>query len=119
MHSIWTIESWRSGSSSNFKKFSVNKDSWLKTDQEDQIKKKNSISIQENASVYKPKLKFELTPFQKKISRQALEAVLSHKDCFIYAAAGSGKTEIVLESISTYLKMGNQSVLRFQEDRWF
>lgn len=88
------------------KKFSVNKDSWLKTDQEDQIKKKNSISIQENASVYKPKLKFELTPFQKKISRQALEAVLSHKDCFIYAAAGSGKTEIVLESISTYLKNG-------------
>lgn len=53
-------------------------------------------------------LKFELTPYQKQISAKALQALKNHQDVFIYAAAGAGKTEITLESISWFLKQGKR-----------
>lgn len=56
----------------------------------------------------KPKLRFELTPYQKEISEKACRILLEGKDVFIYAAAGAGKTEITLESICWYLKEGKR-----------
>lgn len=53
-----------------------------------------------------PRLKFELTDFQKNISAQALNALRSGRNVFIFASAGAGKTEISLQSISWYLNQG-------------
>ncbi len=55
-----------------------------------------------------PVLEFELTPLQKKASRQALEVLQSGRDALIFAAAGAGKTEITLESICWALSLGKK-----------
>lgn len=49
-------------------------------------------------------LKYPLTPKQKEISYQCLQSLLVGKDVFIDALCGGGKTELVLQSISAYLK---------------
>ncbi len=56
----------------------------------------------------RPHLEFELLPFQKEVSHQALEILQSGRDVLIYAACGAGKTEIVLESIAAYLAQGKK-----------
>lgn len=55
-----------------------------------------------------PHLEFELMPFQKEVSHQALEILKSGRDVLVYAAAGAGKTEISLESICWYLSRGKK-----------
>ncbi|MCF0259128.1 MAG: DEAD/DEAH box helicase [Erysipelotrichaceae bacterium] len=56
----------------------------------------------------RPKLRFDLTPFQQKASDQALHALQEGRDVFVYAAAGAGKTEMTLASICWYLQQGKK-----------
>lgn len=58
--------------------------------------------------VGKPKLDFELMPFQKEASAKALAALQKGKDVLVYAAAGAGKTEMSMESICWYLARGKK-----------
>lgn len=53
-------------------------------------------------------LDYELTPYQKKVSKTVLDNLKNKKDVFLYACTGSGKTEITLESIQYYLKEGKK-----------
>ena len=39
----------------------------------------------------KPNLKYELTPAQKKVSKEALQYLIQGKDVFVYAATGARK----------------------------
>lgn len=55
-----------------------------------------------------PHLEFELTPLQKQASARALQVIQDGRDCLIFAAAGAGKTEIVLESICWALSLGKK-----------
>ncbi len=55
-----------------------------------------------------PLLRFQLTPEQKRVSRQVLDHLLNHKNVFVYAATGAGKTEITFESICSYLAQGKK-----------
>jgi len=48
---------------------------------------------------------YELTPFQKEASRKTKE-ILNNKDVLLHCVCGAGKTEIVVESISHYIKQG-------------
>lgn len=50
-------------------------------------------------------LKYPLTSFQKKASNRCLELIKT-KDVLLHAVCGAGKTEIVVESIASYLKKG-------------
>lgn len=50
-------------------------------------------------------LSFELTPKQKEISDK-LAIMIDKTSVLVYAACGSGKTEIVMQSIRKYLKQG-------------
>ena len=53
-------------------------------------------------------LKYELTPYQKDVSNQILKKLKNHKDVFLYACTGAGKTEITFQSIQWYLKNGKK-----------
>lgn len=55
-------------------------------------------------------LRYPLTPKQKEISAQCLESLIHGKDVFLDALCGGGKTELVLQSISYYLKQGKRVV---------
>lgn len=55
-----------------------------------------------------PKLKYELTDNQKRISRQIVNYLKNGKDVFVYAATGAGKTECTFESICFYLSKGKK-----------
>jgi len=48
---------------------------------------------------------YELTAEQKKASAECL-AALNESDVLLYCVCGAGKTEIVIESISSYLRRG-------------
>ena len=50
-------------------------------------------------------LTFDLTPKQQEVSDR-LAIMIDKTDVLVYAACGSGKTEIVMESIRKYLKLG-------------
>lgn len=51
-------------------------------------------------------LGFELTKAQKQVSKDVLETLKAKKDVLIFAACGTGKTEIILETISYALRVG-------------
>ena len=51
-------------------------------------------------------LPYELTEGQKRISNSIYKNLLKGRNCFISAVCGSGKTEIVIDVISRYLKKG-------------
>ena len=51
-------------------------------------------------------LGFDLTLAQKEVSKAVLEAVKNKDDVLIFAACGSGKTEIILETISYAISSG-------------
>lgn len=51
-------------------------------------------------------LGFDLTLAQKKVSKNVLELLKARQDVLIFAACGTGKTEIILESIKYALKSG-------------
>ena len=51
-------------------------------------------------------LPYELTEGQKRISDSIYKNLLKGRNCFISAVCGSGKTEIVIDVISRYLKKG-------------
>ena len=52
-------------------------------------------------------LSFPLTPLQKEISRQLREQI-HHTDVLLRCVCGAGKTEMVVETISDYLKAGKK-----------
>lgn len=54
----------------------------------------------------KPKLSFELTPYQKEASAQLLSYFKQGKDCLVYACCGAGKTEITYEVLTYALNQG-------------
>lgn len=56
----------------------------------------------------KPVLSFELTKEQQEASQLILKTYQEHKDTLVFAAAGAGKTELVLESISYALSVGHK-----------
>jgi len=58
--------------------------------------------IEENVANYN--FKYPLTSFQKEASKETLEILLKNKDVLLYCVCGAGKTEIVVESISHFLK---------------
>ena len=53
-------------------------------------------------------LKYELTPYQKKVSDLVLDYLKKEKDVFLFACTGAGKTEITFESIYYYLLQGKK-----------
>ncbi len=55
-----------------------------------------------NSSEYS--FEYSLTPLQEKVSDSCLECVLQGKDVLLKAVCGAGKTEIVVKTISYYLK---------------
>lgn len=67
-----------------------------------------AVRLKQRVIRTKPVLEFELTPFQKRISEQALSILKSGRDVFVYAAAGAGKTEISLGPICHYLGLGKK-----------
>lgn len=60
--------------------------------------------IQNNDAEYA--LQYELSPDQKRLSKQLVENFIIGKDSLVHAVCGSGKTEIVLEIISFAIKNG-------------
>lgn len=69
------------------------------------ILEKATISFsEENDAEYH--LGFDLTVAQKEISKAVLENIKAYKDVLIFAACGTGKTEIILETISFCLSSG-------------
>lgn len=66
---------------------------------------KESISYSENIDA-EYHLGFELTAAQKEISFNVLNNVKNQQDVLIFAACGTGKTEIILETISYCLDLG-------------
>jgi len=58
-----------------------------------------------DASYYLP---FALTPYQNELSKRILATVLAHKNVLARAVCGAGKTELVYETISYYLKAGKK-----------
>ena len=52
------------------------------------------------------KLGFELTKQQKRLSKSVLKKIKANKDVLIFAACGTGKTEIILETIKYCLENG-------------
>lgn len=69
---------------------------------EEEIQENGKVEIKENADEYT--LKYPLTPKQKEVSLKCLQSLMNGKDVFIDALCGGGKTELVLQSISYYLK---------------
>lgn len=55
-----------------------------------------------------PKLDFELTDEQKKVSKQVVEYALNGEDILVYACCGAGKTEITYEVITRFLNDGKK-----------
>lgn len=53
-------------------------------------------------------LKYPLTKQQKKVSAQIMNHITHHHNVLVYAACGAGKTELVMEAISTYLNVGKK-----------
>ena len=53
-------------------------------------------------------LPYSLTEGQKRISNKIFQSLLEGRNCFISAVCGSGKTEITVDIISKYLKMGKK-----------
>ena len=55
-----------------------------------------------------PKLDFELTEEQKKVSQLVLKYALNQEDVLVYACCGAGKTEITYEVITRFLNDGKK-----------
>lgn len=53
-------------------------------------------------------LTYSLSPEQKTLSDKLVNNFLNHKNSFVYAVCGSGKTEIVLESIKVAISQGKK-----------
>lgn len=51
-------------------------------------------------------MKYELTSFQKDASYKVLENLKQGKDVLLHCVCGAGKTELVVDSISAYLRKG-------------
>lgn len=69
------------------------------------ILEKENISFNEDLDG-EYNLTFNLTDAQKEISKKVLEKIKAKKDVLIFAACGTGKTEIVLETIKYCLENG-------------
>lgn len=59
-----------------------------------------------NKNAYDYSFSYELTPFQKKASNEVLENLNKGLDVLLHCVCGAGKTELVVQSISTYLEKG-------------
>lgn len=71
---------------------------------------KEEIEVQDYAISdveVKIELKYELTPHQKKIAKEAIETIVS-SDILLLCCTGAGKTEISMPIIATYLKKGKR-----------
>lgn len=68
-----------------------------------------SINVSQDSAEYT--LKYPLTNAQLVISHQCLASLKQKRDVFIDAICGAGKTELVIESISYYLKQRKCVVL--------
>ncbi len=66
---------------------------------------KSEISYSENIDA-EYKLGFELTKAQADLSAGVLEKIMNKQDVLIFAACGTGKTEIILETIKYCLERG-------------
>lgn len=55
-----------------------------------------------------PKLDFELTDEQKRVSSTVLDYALKGEDTLVYACCGAGKTEITFEVITRFLNEGKK-----------
>ncbi len=53
----------------------------------------------------------ELTPFQREISEQLIEAVKARENILVHAVTGSGKTEMVYRALATCLDKGDAVAL--------
>ena len=63
-----------------------------------------NYNIQELISDYR--FNYPLTKYQLEASNKTLKYLKENKDVLLYCVCGAGKTEIVVESISDYLKRG-------------
>ena len=67
-----------------------------------------SASLKQAVYHCRPKLKFDLTNDQKRVSQEILMHLKNGKDVFVYAATGAGKTECTFDSICYYLSLGKK-----------
>lgn len=67
----------------------------------------NSYDYDIDNNHYDYQFNYELTSFQKEISKKCLE-VIKEKDVLLHCVCGAGKTEIVVETISAYIKEGKK-----------
>lgn len=51
---------------------------------------------------------YDLTPYQKNTSKEILKNLNINKDVLLHCVCGAGKTELVVESISAYLKQSKK-----------
>lgn len=64
----------------------------------------NSLDFETGPNSSEYAFEYNLTPLQEKISDSCLDCVLQGKDVLLKAVCGAGKTEIVVKTISYYLK---------------
>lgn len=53
-------------------------------------------------------LNYELTTYQKQAAAQLCDYLKQGQNVLVYAATGAGKTEMVMQSIETYLRLGKK-----------